>query len=658
MSRFYLYPCAKFLLGTFFLCAQYAAAETFATASDSSLTPSASAYLQELQARARALQMAESPQWRAFLHYSQHPITRQWRSLRTDASFFISPRGRNDLAAELEADLAAFFQPLNAETEKKIVENTQETGDSEKLPQHPQCRFVARFQWLRQVLQIDDRMPQSSCPRYAYWREAINPDQVVLLFASAYLNNPSSMYGHTFLRVDPPAVLNQPVGLSYTISYAAHAPKTDGVSFAFKGLAGFYPGLLSSPPYYLKLREYSVMENRDLWEYHLNLNQTQTERLLQHTWEISNSRFNYYFFDDNCAQMLLYLLDVADPELKLAGQFVWNSIPSDTVKAVEKTGLVRKSIYRPSEQSILTAQSQSMLAADVQAVKDYASGLLKMDQLKTDDPVQTAQRFELADKYFTYLGIKGEVGVTELKQRLFELRSVRSVLPTPPEIKVPPPEPPEVGHPSARLRLQQGFVEGLDYTEIGIRPAFHDLLDPPHGFSAGAEIEFLDVALRNDRQQGLQLQRIKAVSIRSAVPGVSMLTSTSWEVAAGWNRFLSQSQNPLSMQISGGVGRTWQLRQKWTWTHQLIADSWFTSEWDRGYDAGLGYKVNTFLDWHPKARLEVSWDIRQYGPEHGLQGQTNIAQRWQVSPQVSVLGLFESARNLPNKVSIEMRVYF
>ena len=649
--------CARFLLGTFFLCAQYAGAETFDTASISS-TASAVAYLQELQARARDLKLAESPQWRALLHYSQHPLTRQWRSLPTDASFFISPRGRIDLSAELEADLAAFFQPLNPATEIKMDEKTQSAQDTENLPQHPQCRFVARYQWLRQVLQIDDRMPQSTCPRYAYWREAINPDQVVLLFASAYLNNPSSMYGHTFLRIDPPAELNQPVGLSYTISYAADAPKDDGILFAFKGLAGFYTGLLSSPPYYLKMREYSVMENRDLWEYHLNLNQSQTERLLQHAWEISNSRFNYYFFDDNCAQMLLHLLDVASPELKLAEQFVWNSIPSDTVKAVVQTGLVRKAIYRPSEQSILTAQSQSMPAADVQAVKDYAAGLSNRDELKTDDPVQTSQRFELADRYLTYLGIRNEMAVAEVRKRLFELRSVRSVLPTPPEIRVPQPEPPEVGHPSSRFRLQQGFVEGFDYTEIGIRPAFHDLLDPSHGFSEGAEIEFLDVTLRNNRPQGLQLQRIKAVSIRSAIPGSSILTFTSWEVAAGWNRFLNQSQNPLGTQIYGGVGRTWQLRPKWNWSHQLIADSWFTPEWARAYDFGLGYKVNTFLDWHPKARLEVSWDLRQYGPEHGLQGQTTVAQRWQVSSQVSVLGQFESARNLPNKVSIEMRVYF
>jgi Domain of unknown function (DUF4105) len=639
------------------LCAQHVGAETRAPVSVPQTT-SASAYLQELQARARSLKLAESPQWRALLHYSQHPLTRQWRSLPTDASFFVSPRGRSDLEAELEADLEAFFQPLNPVTEKKIVEKTQADDDTDNLPQHPQCRFVARFQWLRQVLQIDDRMPLSTCPRYAYWREAINPDQVVLLFASAYLNNPSSMYGHTFLRIDPPAALNQPVGLSYTISYAANAPKTDGISFAFKGLAGFYPGLLSSPPYYLKLREYSVMENRDLWEYHLDLNPSQTERLLQHAWEISNSQFNYYFFDDNCAQMLLHLLDVANPELKLAEQFVWNSIPSDTVKAVVKSGLVKKAIYRPSEQSILTAQSQSMLGADVQAVKDYAAGLLKIDELKTDDAVQSSRRFELADRYLTYLGIQNDMAVAEVKQGLFELRSVRSVLPTPPEVTVPQPEPPEVGHPSARLRLQQGFVEGLNYTELGIRPAFHDLLDPPRGFSAGAEIEFLDVTLRHDRLQGLQLQRLKAVSIRSAIPSSSMLTSTSWEVAAGWNRFLNQSQNPLSKQIYGGVGRTWQLRSNWTWTHQWIADTWFTPEWARGYDLAVGYKVNTFLDWHPKARLEVSWDLRQYGPDHGLQGQTNVAQRWQVSSQMSVLGMFESARNLPNKVSIEMRVYF
>jgi len=36
-------------------------------------------------------------------------------------------------------------------------------------------------------------------------------------------------------------------------------------------------------PYYLKVREYNDMENRDVWEYELNLSPEEIDRLLMHT---------------------------------------------------------------------------------------------------------------------------------------------------------------------------------------------------------------------------------------------------------------------------------------------------------------------------------------------------------------------------------------
>ena len=77
----------------------------------------------------------------------------------------------------------------------------------------------------------------------------------------------------------------------------------DGFSFALKGLTGLYPGTLSSSPYYAKVREYSDMESRDVWEYRLNLTPDETRQLLRHAWEIGATRFDYWFFDENCSTL-------------------------------------------------------------------------------------------------------------------------------------------------------------------------------------------------------------------------------------------------------------------------------------------------------------------------------------------------------------------
>jgi hypothetical protein len=74
-------------------------------------------------------------------------------------------------------------------------------------------------------------------------------------------------------------------------------------------------------PYYLKVREYSDLENRDIWEYELNLTPEEIDRLLMHAWELGPIHFDYYFFDENCAYHLLGLLEAARPDLTLTEGF-------------------------------------------------------------------------------------------------------------------------------------------------------------------------------------------------------------------------------------------------------------------------------------------------------------------------------------------------
>src|SRR5207247_7522605 len=99
---------------------------------------------------------------------------------------------------------------------------------------------------------------------------------------------------------------------------------------------GGYPGTFSILPYYLKVREYSDMENRDLWEYELELAPPELERVLLHLWELLPAYYQYYFFDENCSYHLLGLLQVARPELELPAPFRWWALPVDTVRSEER----------------------------------------------------------------------------------------------------------------------------------------------------------------------------------------------------------------------------------------------------------------------------------------------------------------------------------
>ncbi|HAU15905.1 MAG TPA: hypothetical protein DCS92_19455, partial [Gammaproteobacteria bacterium] len=95
-------------------------------------------------------------------------------------------------------------------------------------------------------------------------------------------------------------------------------------------------------------KEYSRIENRDLWEYNLNLTPAETRTMISHLWELRDVIFDYYFFDENCSYRLLELLEVARPGTSLRDEFGARAIPIDTVRAVIDGGFVASVTYRPS----------------------------------------------------------------------------------------------------------------------------------------------------------------------------------------------------------------------------------------------------------------------------------------------------------------------
>ena len=157
---------------------------------------------------------------------------------------------------KLEATLAAFF------TDMKLGE----------YEQFPRCAFPARYRWLKERLDFDPkRMPLRECPLIDAWRERINAESVSLVFASYYFNNPASMFGHTLLRINS-ADKAQPGLLDFAISYAAVTDDLDGFfDYAWNGITGGFEGRFSVYPYYDTVKLYNDLENRDLWEYQLNL---------------------------------------------------------------------------------------------------------------------------------------------------------------------------------------------------------------------------------------------------------------------------------------------------------------------------------------------------------------------------------------------------
>ena len=490
----------------------------------------------------RVQQLANDPFWISLGHYEARTLG-GWRSYVSDDKFFIAPDGAQHPDAELRATVEALYSPLSL-------------GDK-----HPQCVYPARTRWLKAQLNLTD-LPPAPCAEFTQWFKDVAPHSTVMIFPAAYLNSPSSMFGHTLLRIDQADVQsNKTALLSYAINFGAYIEGSDNsILYAWKGLAGGYPGLFALVPYQEKLSEYRSLENRDLWEYRLNLTPEETQRMVEHVWELKQIQFDYFFFDENCSYRLLELLQVARPGLQLTTQFPLTAIPTDTVKAVKEAGLVESIEYRPSRERELLDRAKALDPEEQQWVLQVSAdqAQLQTPAFKALPKARQALIIDAAYRLERYRA-NGLERDPARSQRSFEL--LRAINQNPaPELQVDKPELPENGHESRTWQLGAGSRDDKAFAEYGLRMAYHDLNDNAPGFPLGAQIEILQLKLRQYEGNKWQVQQLDLANIRSLTPRNDLLQPWSWQVGGGLERVLGKhGDENLVSHVNGGAGGTWQL---------------------------------------------------------------------------------------------------
>jgi Domain of unknown function (DUF4105) len=446
--------------------------------------------------QAKALKLAQQPAWLNLLHYKSNA----WGSLISqadDAKFFMAETGAEDAQAELEADLRGFFSVVDSEDNIAQVKN------------HPQCRFPARLHWLNQQLNFAGLLPKVECANFNEWKRQWNATQITLLFPSMYLGNPASMFGHTFIRFDTEGKSQL---LSPTLSYAAASDKTDSlIVFSWKGIFGGYVGRFSMQPYYETLGEYSDIEQRDIWEYKLNLSQAETEQLVRHLLEVSGVHFDYFFLRENCAFRLLALLDVAREgiDMSLTTHPIY-AIPVDTVRDIQQAGLIADTKYRPATHNKIKYMVAQMNVPSRAAAFSIVDHSLSIKDLSINlNTKQQARALELANEI---LGQERTVNQA-LQMQVLSARSQLQVDASPVKFTATSPE---TSHASARWNIGLGENNNQRFYEIGLRLNFHDALDPLQGFPEGVSINILDTQFRwyEDVEQ-LKLENINVFSMQS-----------------------------------------------------------------------------------------------------------------------------------------------
>ena len=589
--------------------------------------------------------------WHKLLHYRRN-IFFTYQSEIDDKTFFLSPDGRKDPKLELEETIRYFF-------------SKEKEGEQPAV-----CEYPARYAWLNEKLNLAEALPPVRCERFLNWKEKLAPESLSLIFSSYYLNNPASMYGHTFLKLGRRGF---PAGrdlADYTVNFAAETNTNNGVMFAIKGLIGGYRGKFSTTPYYIQIQKYNNMESRDLWEYKLNFSQEEIDRLVEHLWELGPHSMAYFFFNKNCSYQLLPLLEVAKPSLDLSRHYRYQTVPLETLRSVlEEGGLVSEIVSRPSHVKTMISRRSRLEKQEIKLsemiVKKPSSAYAK--RLDGITPKRQALVLESAHDLFRYKHGFYRGQPEEVQKKDQEILLLRSKIKDAVEDEKKKPvsmSPPHKGHKSDRVGLGWGVNEDESFEEFNVRAALHDLEANPDGFVNGSQLEMFHLRFRyfNDRKK-LNLEELTLIEIISLSAWDKWVHPPSWHVRTGAEvaRDLNlNSEESLYYGLSGGSGYSFNLLKNESVLSYFmwLGDAGLGSVFDDGYRVGAGGLTGLLVQATPRLRYHANVSALRYPTGHvGNKVKFQLTQNFALSKN-SEFRIILERQNAYKELFINLHLYY
>jgi hypothetical protein len=532
----------------------------------------------------------KSPRWLALGRW--HGREGAWDGDILGGYFYLDPLGRTDPRRELTATIRDILDSQDLSPYAR---------DTTPVRMHPLVKFRARLRFLEDSLGILPRdLPPEDESRWLRWKQGIRPNRVVLVYASSYMGNPASLFGHALLRFDADDREGGRVVLDYGVAYGAAMPPGDPW-YAVKGLLGLYPGYYTIAPYYVSLQKYEYLESRDLWEYPLLLDSMQVQVLLEHVWEEGAAWSRYLFFNGNCSNRILDLLDAVRPGSHLASELGFPAFPLEVVRLLQRHGLAGPPVWRPSILSVFRSRRDSLDPAELRRMRALVRGDTAFPTAipEKTDSVKIAAAQDAALDFLNWkirdADPKDRTGWLDRQGRILAQR-VRFP-PAEPFEPPPPPSVPEDAHRSWRAEFLSGEAGGGPWVGAGVRMAFHSLDDRPTGIPDGADVEALaaDVRMPVEDPRGWTLRRLDAGNVLAAAPFDRDVPKPAWSLRFGLLPLEMAGQRTVPVGFASGIGLCLGDRAARVWALAEGRTAWAPwTGWDRfaaGPQARAGFLV-------------------------------------------------------------------
>ncbi len=512
-------------------------------------------------------------------------------------SFYLDKRSERTPLSELKATLQGFA-------------NDRRSGDL-----NLQCKFRGRYVWLSSKLNLEQlSIRPIDCPGYRQFLGDGKVDSLSLVFATGYLGNPASYYGHMLFKVNGSQTGRTSIQ-QVALNYGAKIPDDDNMAaYVFKGVFGQYHSTFTQKEFYYHMHNYLDGEQRDLWEYHLNLPPFEKDLLASHAWEMIGVRHRYYFLNRNCSYRMAELIDLISDQSVNRPQRPWDAPQSILQRmssaTIQGEPIVKHVGFIPSRQSSMQYGYKKLQPSQQQLVADFISNpeLLDSESFQQLSEQQKVPLLEVLMDYYRFSMSGEELVHSDTYQRVL----VRRIsLPKNTLIQsVPVPEFPHNSHAPSYLSVGYALNQNQsDSARIRLRPAYFDRLDYEAGHGGNGALSMMDVTVRVNEDKA-SLEQLSLVSIENfggRETGLPGDRNDAWALFLGGQRTSNDCYSCFGASFYGEKGRTYALSSDRAFVTALIGGGYLgesvsSSSFYASLRLSASYKI--------QSRLSLSADVK------------------------------------------------
>jgi len=330
------------------------------------------------------------------------------------------------------------------------------------------------------------------------------------------------------------------------------------------------------------------------------LSQEEIDKLVLHSFELKDSYADYFFFKENCSYSILWLFEVARPNLNLVENFDFKTVPLDSIKILEKNNLIKEdSNFRYSNMRKMKHILNEKIEND-----EYLKAFVE-DKEKLNDSLTIQDKISYLDfkiAYLQYQRSNNELDKKDYLKKYLNLLKQRSEFKEESTYEIKKPIDPLLSHDSAKVAL---FYDSNDSFEFSAKPVYNDKYDVSDGYLSGAYIDFFEINLKKDKEQNLRLDRFTLLKIKSLAPRDMFFKPFSWGIDVGYEHFKDKNDY---FKVKPEVGLTYGNEKEFIYT--MLGSNLYYKNSGQLYSIGtsVGAITNRFDD----IKLGTSYSYDEY----------------------------------------------